>query len=341
MAKVMVTGGCGYIGSHSIVDLLEAGHEVFSVDNYLNSAPEVLGSIRDITSQNVFNVPVDLCDRHLLEEIFISEHPDVIIHFAALKSVPESVAKPLLYYQNNLIGLMNLLDLQQKYKVRDFIFSSSCSVYGNPDTLPVTETTPLAPAESPYAHTKQVSEEIIRNFSNVHTNLRFVFLRYFNPAGAHDSILMGESPASEALNLVPIITETGIGKRPKLTVFGDDYDTRDGTCIRDFIHIMDLARAHTLSLERLLDHKSEELIEVFNLGTGNGISVKEAISSFEKVSQVSLNYEIGPRRPGDVISIYSDYSHAEQILGWRPERNIDDIMETAWKWEKVRSSASA
>ncbi|MDH3651452.1 MAG: UDP-glucose 4-epimerase GalE [Saprospiraceae bacterium] len=338
MAKVLVTGGCGYIGSHCVVDLIHAGHEVTSVDNYMNSSPNVLESIQKITGVLVKNHAVDLCNLPAMDKVFSEVRPNAIIHFAALKSVPESVSKPLLYYRNNLVGVINLLEMQKKFQVKDLIFSSSCSVYGNPSVLPVTEDTPMGIAESPYAHTKQVSEEIMRNFSASHPDFRFIFLRYFNPAGAHDSILMGESPTNEALNLVPVITETAMGKRSQMWIFGDDYDTRDGTCVRDFIHVMDLAAAHTLSLNRMTSTDTTGL-EIFNLGTGRGITVKEAIQSFERISNVTLNYKVGPRREGDVISIYSDYTQAAKLLGWKPQRGIDEIMDTAWKWEQVRSKS--
>ncbi|MCL4128860.1 UNVERIFIED_CONTAM: hypothetical protein GTU68_007645 [Idotea baltica] len=336
MSKILVTGGAGYIGSHTIVDLLEAGFEVVSIDNYVNSAPATYEKIKRISNIDVRHYDVDLCDLHKLETVFSENNFEAIIHFAALKSVGESVEQPLLYYQNNLGGLLNLLQLQAKYDVQNLIFSSSCSVYGNADRLPVTEETPLKEAESPYARTKQIGEEIIQDFLKVNLGHRAVLLRYFNPAGAHVSGLMGESPHNVANNLVPVITETGIGKREQLSVFGSDYPTRDGTCVRDYIHIMDLANAHTRAVKYLSENATNPTT-IINLGSGTGSTVLEAIHSFEKASNASLNYELTDRRPGDVIAVYADYGKAKKLLGWQPKRSIDDIMESAWKWEVTRS----
>jgi len=336
MSKILVTGGAGYIGSHTIVDLLEAGFEVVSVDNYINSSPLTYEKIKRITDVDVAHYDVDLCDIERLDAVFSAHKFEAIIHFAALKSVGESVEKPLLYYQNNLGGLINLLELQAKYDVRHLIFSSSCSVYGNADSLPVTEDTPLKEAESPYARTKQIGEEIIQDFLKVNGDHRAVLLRYFNPAGAHESGLMGESPHNIANNLIPVITETGIGKREKLLVFGSDYPTSDGTCVRDYIHIMDLAAAHTLAVKYLSSNASDPAT-IINLGSGTGSTVLEAIQSFEKASNAPLNYELTDRRPGDVIAVYADYTKANKLLGWQPKRSIDDIMQSAWNWEMTRS----
>lgn len=333
MGKILVTGGAGYIGSHTIVDLIENGYEIISVDNFINSTDESYGGITTITGKEIVHYNIDLCELDALEGIF-QKHDDItgIIHFAALKAVGESVKNPVLYFRNNIVGLINLCDCAMKYEVRHFIFSSSCTVYGNVETLPVTEDTPWQDAESPYGRTKQISEQILQDCFK-HTEISTINLRYFNPAGAHDSILLGESPLNEAQNLVPVITETAIGKREKTVVFGNDYATRDGSCIRDYIHVMDLASAHTKALQYLEEGKNTEKVEVFNLGIGQGVSVLEAIHAFERVSGKELNYEIGPRRPGDVIAIYADYSKAKKELGWEPLRNIDDIMDTAWKWE--------
>lgn len=338
MNKILVTGGTGYIGSHTVVDLLEAGFDVISVDNYINSDAAPLTSIKEITGKEVKNYVVDLCDEKALNQVF-EENPDVtgIIHFAALKSVGDSVADPVLYFRNNLVGLINLVECTLKNNVDNFIFSSSCTVYGNTDELPVTESTPEQAAESPYGRTKQIGEKILMDaFKN--SNTKCIALRYFNPAGAHSSIKLGESPVNKALNLVPVVTETAIGKRDKMTVFGKDYDTRDGSCIRDYIHVMDLADAHTKAIKYLLDSKQTSNFDTYNLGIGNGVSVLEAINAFEKVSGQKLNYSLGDRREGDVIAIYADYSKAKQNFGWTPKYGIEDIMDTAWKWEQARSS---
>lgn len=338
MNKILVTGGCGYIGSHTIVDLMEHSFDVISVDNLHNADESALDGIEKITGKRIKNYVIDLVDLDATKQIF-QENPDIqgIIHFAALKSVGESVEQPLLYFRNNLNGLLNLLDCMTQFEVPNIIFSSSCSVYGNVEKLPVTEDTPWQEAESPYARTKQMGEHIIRDVLRSTPALQSIILRYFNPAGAHPSALIGESPRNVANNLVPVITETAIGKRPETVVFGDDYDTRDGSCIRDYIHIMDLARAHTLSLQYLLQKRNESQIEVFNLGIGEGVSVLEAIHAFEKSTGEKLNYRIGPRRPGDVVAIYANYNRAAQRLGWHPQYNIEAIMQSAWNWEKART----
>ena len=338
MSKILVTGGTGYIGSHTLVDLIEAGFEVISVDNYINSDAKPLESIKEITGIQVKNYAVDLCDAKALKEVF-EENTDIegIIHFAALKSVGDSVADPVLYFRNNLVGLINLIECTLKYKIKNFIFSSSCTVYGNTEELPVTESTPEQEAESPYGRTKQIGEKMLKDAFN-NTNTKCIALRYFNPAGAHSSIKLGESPVNKALNLVPVITETAIGKRDGMTVFGKDYDTRDGSCIRDYIHVMDLADAHTKAVKYLLGNDQLINFDTYNLGIGNGVSVIEAINAFEKVSGQKLNYEMGDRREGDVIAIYADYSKAKNNLGWTPKYGIEDIMDTAWKWEQARSS---
>lgn len=333
MAKILVTGGCGYIGAHTIVDLIENGYDVISADNNSRSNPAILHGVEQITGKKVKNYKVDLCNFDDTHAIF-QENEDIegIIHFAAYKAVGESVEKPLMYFENNLNSLINLLKCVQEFDVPYFVFSSSCTVYGNPDSIPVTESTPIKPAESPYGWSKQMSETIIQEFAK-NSISNSILLRYFNPAGAHPSIAIGEMPLGKPQNLVPAITQTAIGRIPKMTVFGDDYETRDGSCIRDFIHVSDLAHAHTLALQFLEEEKNKTNCEIFNLGTGNGVSVIEAIHAFEKVSGRKLNYEIGSRRPGDVIAIYANNDSAKNVLGWNPVYSLDDIMSTAWKWE--------
>jgi len=338
MSKVLVTGGTGYIGSHTVVDLINNGFEVVTIDNLTNSHDSVLDGVEKITGVRVKNYRTDLVDLAAVLEVF-NEHPDItgVIHFAAFKAVGESVDKPLAYFRNNLVGLMNLLSCMETFSIPNLIFSSSCSVYGNAEELPVTEDTPFQEAESPYARTKQMGEDIIRDFAKVHPDNKTILLRYFNPSGAHESAIIGESPSNPASNLVPVITETAIGKRASMTVFGDDYDTRDGSCIRDYIHVMDLANAHTKALQYLLAEKNKTNCEVFNLGIGAGVSVLEAIQAFEKVSGKKLNYQIGPRRPGDVIAIYANNEKSERELEWKPKRDINVIMQSAWDWELARS----
>ena len=335
--KVLVTGGAGYIGSHTIVQLINYGYEVVSVANYINSDPIAYAQINEITGVDISYYNVDLCDYNELKKI-IAIHPDIqgIIHFAALKSVGESVEKPTLYFENNLLGLINVLKVAEEFKVNNFIFSSSCTVYGIPEMSPVTEDFPLQPAESPYGRTKQMGEEIIRDTLKSN-DMQAILLRYFNPAGAHPSGKMGESPINAAANLVPAITETAIGKRGKLIVNGNDYNTLDGSCVRDYIHVMDLAEAHVMAMTYLLNSKQKVKIDVFNLGSGQGATVLEVIKAFEEASGLNLNYKIGPRRPGDVPAIYSNYHKAESILGWKPKYTIDDIMKTAWDWERERN----
>jgi UDP-glucose 4-epimerase len=334
MAKILVTGGCGYIGSHTIVDLVENGFDVISVDNISRSNPRIFEGIERITGEKIKNYKVDLCNFDDTFAIF-QENEDIqgIIHFAAYKMVSESVEKPLMYFENNLNSLINLLKCVQEFSIPYFVFSSSCTVYGNPNEIPVTETTPPKPAESPYGYTKQMGEQIINEFAKS-AGTHCILLRYFNPAGAHPSIMIGEMPIGRPQNLIPAITQTAIGKQDKMYVFGNDYDTRDGSCIRDFIHVCDIAHAHTLALEYLQNQKSAALCEVFNLGTGNGLTVLEAIHSFERISGMKLNYEIGPRRTGDVIAIYANNDLAKTKLGWRPNYSLDDMMQTAWEWEQ-------
>ncbi len=337
MAKILVTGGCGYIGSHTIADLIDHGFEVVCVDNLCNSSEAALAGIYELTGIRIQNYPINLVDLEATRKIFL-DHPDItgIIHFAALKLVGESVEKPLLYFHNNINSLLSILQCMDEFGVGNLIFSSSCSVYGNATALPVTEDTPLQEAESPYARTKQIGENIIRDYLNNRQDQKSILLRYFNPAGAHESNLIGESPTVPPSNLVPVITETAIGKREKVIIFGEDYDTRDGSCIRDYIHVMDLANAHTKALQYLLKNQNTDNCEVFNLGIGEGVSVLEAVNAFLEATGQALNYEIGPRRPGDVVAIYADYTKAAKLLHWQPDRNIHDIMKTAWEWEKKR-----
>ena len=335
MQKILVTGGCGYIGSHTIVDLIANGFEVICVDNNVRSSPRILEGAEKITGKKIKNYKVDLCNYDDTFAIF-QENENIagIIHFAAYKAVGESVEHPLMYFENNLLSLINLLKCVQEFEIPHFVFSSSCTVYGNPDEIPVTELTPPKPAESPYGYTKQMGEQIINEFSKATTHTKSILLRYFNPVGAHPSILIGEMPIGRPANLVPAITQTAIGKLPQMTVYGDDYPTRDGSCIRDFIHVCDIAHAHTLAVQYMLDKKITKNAEVYNLGTGNGVTVLEAIRAFEKVSGVKLNYQIGPRRPGDVIAIYANNDLARKQLGWKTGYSLEEMMATAWKWEQ-------
>lgn len=334
MSKILVTGGCGYIGSHTIVDLIENGFEVICVDDNSRSTPSLLEGIKLITGVAIKNYKVDLCNFDDTFAIF-QENTDIkgIIHFAAFKAVGESVQNPLIYYNNNLFSLINILKCAREFSVPNFIFSSSCTVYGSPDEIPVTENTPLKPAESPYGATKQMGEIIVQDVINASKTMQCVLLRYFNPVGAHPSGLIGELPLGKPENLVPAITQTAIGKIHQLIVHGDDYPTRDGSCIRDYIHVSDIAYAHTLSLKHLIDNRNNDKCEIFNLGSGNGVSVLEAIRAFEKVSGKKLNYKIGPRRSGDVIAIYADNKLSKEKLQWSLKYDLDQMMATAWKWE--------
>lgn len=337
MSKILVTGGCGYIGSHTIVDLIENGFDVISIDDYSRSTDCLLNGIQRITGKKIKNYHVDLKNFDDTLAVF-QENDDIagVIHFAAYKAVGESVIEPLMYYENNMFSLTNLLKCVKEFKVPYFVFSSSCTVYGNPDEIPVTENTPEKNAESPYGATKQMGERIVKDFAAQSTTA-CILLRYFNPVGAHPSIQIGELPLGKPANLVPAITQTAIGKLPRMQVFGVDYPTRDGSCVRDYIHVSDIANAHTLSIQYLIDKKNSSKCEVFNLGSGNGVTVLEAIKAFEKVSGVKLNYVMGPRRPGDVISVYANNDHAVKTLGWNIRYNLDEMMETAWKWElKIR-----
>lgn len=333
MSKILVTGGCGYIGSHTIVDLIENGFEVVSVDDNSRSYLSAIDGIEKITGKKIKNYVVDLKRYEATEQIF-EENKDIlgIIHFAAYKAVGESVENPVSYFENNMFGLINLLKCVEKYEVPYFVFSSSCTVYGNPDAIPVTEKTPTKRAESPYGATKQMGEQMIDDLSKFKP-VTSILLRYFNPVGAHPTTLLGEQPIGKPLNLVPVITQTAIGKLPMMKVYGFDYPTRDGSCVRDYIHVCDIAHAHTLALQYLIAKKNETKCDVFNLGSGNGVTVLEAIKAFEAVSGTQLNYELGPRRGGDVVAIYADNKHAVEKLGWEVKFGIEEMMRTAWNWE--------
>lgn len=336
MSKILVTGGLGFIGSHTVVELQNEGFEVVIIDNLSNSSIEVLDGITAITGKKPIFEELDLRDKSSVQQFF-KTHSDVegVIHFAASKAVGESVENPLLYYENNINTLVYVLQELNKLQVANFIFSSSCTVYGQADELPITENAPVKPAESPYGNTKQIGEEIIKDSCKVNANLKAIALRYFNPIGSHESALIGELPIGVPQNLVPFITQTAVGLREQLSVFGDDYPTEDGTCIRDYIHVVDLAKAHVVALQRLLSNKNEDTYEVFNLGTGTGSSVLEVISAFERVSGKTLNYKIAPRRAGDVIAAYAHTQKANEVLGWKSELTLDDAMRSAWKWEQA------
>ena len=336
--KILVTGGLGFIGSHTVVELQNQGFEVVIVDNLSNSSEEVLKGIVAITSKNPLFEKLDLRDKEKVQDFF-KRHQDIsgVIHFAASKAVGESVGNPLLYYENNINSLVYLLQELQKLPEANFIFSSSCTVYGQAEKMPITEDASIQPAMSPYGNTKQIGEEIITDTTKV-TNINAILLRYFNPIGAHPSAEIGELPLGVPQNLVPFITQTGLGLRAELSVYGDDYPTPDGTAVRDYIHVVDLAKAHVIAVKRLLDKKNLDKVEIFNLGTGTGSSVLEVIQSFEKVSGQKLPYKIVPRREGDVTSAYANTDKANNVLGWKAESTLDEAMESAWKWEqKVRS----
>ena len=334
--KILVTGGTGYIGSHTTVELIEQGFEPIIIDNLYNSEAIVVDRIQKITGVKPHLEVFDLCDREKLDR-FIQKNNDIlaVIHFAAYKAVGESVHKPLEYYRNNLLSLINLLDVMKRHGIPSLVFSSSCTVYGQPEKLPVTEDAPLQPATSPYGNTKQIGESIIRDTTVSDKNLKAISLRYFNPIGAHPSALIGELPRGVPENLVPFLTQTGYGIREELKVFGDDYNTPDGSCIRDYLHVVDLAKAHVIAIKRLIEGKSKTNYEVFNLGTGKGVSVLEAIKSFERVSGIKLKYKIVGRRAGDIEKIWANPSYANKELGWKTLSSLDEAMKTAWDWEKM------
>jgi UDP-glucose 4-epimerase len=334
MSKILVTGGTGYIGSHTVVELQQHGYEVVIIDNLANSRKIIIDQITRITGIKPAFYQFDLCDREALSDLF-RQNIDIegVIHFAAYKAVGESSEFPLKYYHNNLISLINLLDVMNENGCNNLVFSSSCTVYGQPDVLPVSEEAPIKKAMSPYGNTKQISEEIIFDQSQT-SSLKTIALRYFNPIGSHESALIGELPIGVPNNLIPFVTQTAIGKRALLKVFGDDYDTHDGTAIRDYIHVVDLAKAHVVALERLSGNKTESSFEIFNLGTGNGNSVLDVILTFEKVNQVKVNYEIVGRRAGDVEKVWADTKKANEVLGWKTQLGLDVAMKSAWEWEK-------
>lgn len=336
--KILVTGGLGFIGSHTVVELQNEGFEVVIIDNLSNSTETVLKGIFSITGKLPLFEKIDLREKKLVQDFF-KKHSDIsgVVHFAASKAVGESVENPLLYYENNLNPLIYILqELQQKEKA-NFIFSSSCTVYGQAEKMPITENAPIQPANSPYGNTKQIGEEIIEDVAKV-SNVNAILLRYFNPIGAHPSAEIGELPNGVPQNLVPFITQTGIGLRKELSVFGSDYPTTDGTCIRDYIHVVDLAKAHVIALKRLIESKNESKVETFNIGTGTGSTVLEVIKSFEKVSGQKLPYKLVDRREGDVIEAFAYTEKANAILGWKAESTLDEAVESAWKWEKkIRS----
>ncbi|MFG6686668.1 UDP-glucose 4-epimerase GalE [Mariniflexile sp. HNIBRBA6329] len=340
MDKILVTGGLGFIGSHTVVELQNEGYEVVVIDDLSNSSINVLDGIAAITGKKPLFEKLDLKEKAGVEAFF-AKHNDIkgVIHFAASKAVGESVQEPLLYYENNISTLVYILKELKKLPEASFIFSSSCTVYGQADELPITENAQVKQAESPYGNTKQIGEEIISDTCKVTPNMKAIALRYFNPVGAHESVNIGELPIGVPQNLVPFITQTAIGLREQLSIFGDDYPTPDGTCIRDYIHVVDLAKAHVIALKRLLENKNKANYETFNLGTGKGSSVLEVVKSFEKVSGKKLNYKIVGRREGDIISAYADTTKANDELGWKTKLSLDDAMRSAWKWEqKVRGN---
>ncbi|MFN7013966.1 MAG: UDP-glucose 4-epimerase GalE [Bacteroidia bacterium] len=336
MQTVIVTGGAGYIGSHTIIELLEnTNYHVVSVDNYANSTPDTYQRINDIVKRDFEFADIDLCDKEKVFKLFEKYNNIIgVIHFAAFKSVPESVANPYKYYHNNINSQLNVLEACLNFGVNNFIFSSSCSVYGDIDTLPVSEKTSLNKAESPYAYTKQIGEQMLKDYSKTFPQLQGIALRYFNPVGAHLSGLIGENPINKPTNIVPVITKTAIGQFTEVTVFGNDYNTRDGSCIRDYVHVSDIANAHVLALNYLMDKKQKSNFTIFNLGAGKGVSVLEAIAAFEKVSGKKLKYKIGERRVGDVAAIYSDCTFTEKELGWKAKYTLEQMMQSAWEWEK-------
>lgn len=335
MKQILVTGGTGYIGSHTVVELQNSGFEVIIIDNLSNSSVDVIDGIEKISGIRPTFEQFDLIDREKVDAFF-EKYPKIeaIVHFAASKAVGESVEKPLLYYRNNLVSMINILDCQLKYGVSNIVFSSSCTVYGQPDVLPVTENTPRKDAESPYGNTKRVNEDILRDCIAANPQIKGIALRYFNPVGAHPSGLIGELPLGIPANLIPFVTQTAAGLRNELKVFGDDYNTIDGSAVRDYINVVDLAKAHVIAVNRLLEHKNKAGYEIFNLGTGNGVSVLEIVNAFEKATKVKLNYKIVPRRAGDIEKIWADTTYANEELGWKAEKGLEETLLSSWNWEK-------
>lgn len=333
-SRVLVTGGAGYIGSHTAVELIEAGYEVVIVDNLSNSDRSSLEGIRKITGTEPIFIEADCCDREAMRRVFESYEFDSVIHFAAYKAVGESVAEPVKYYRNNLDSFLTVLELMKEFGRHNILFSSSATVYGDADTLPVTELTPRKPATSPYGNTKQMAEDILRDTVLVSEGLNGIALRYFNPIGAHPSALIGELPRGVPNNLVPYITQTAAGIRECLSIFGDDYDTPDGSCLRDYIDVVDLARAHVVAIKRMVEGKSKERYEIFNIGTGRPVSVFELVRGFEQANNLKLNYRVAPRRAGDVTAVWADTTLANEELGWRAERELQETLRAAWAWEQ-------
>lgn len=331
---VLVSGGAGYIGTHTAVELIEAGYDVVIIDNLSNSEREAVEGVKKITGKDVVFEIVDTCDKQQLRKVFEKYAFDTVIHFAAYKAVGESMDQPLKYYQNNLVSFMNIVELMKEFDRPNILFSSSATVYGEADTLPVTEQTPRQPATSPYGNTKQIAEDILRDCCRAYSGLRGIALRYFNPVGAHPSAVIGELPRGVPNNLVPFITQTAAGIRKELSVFGNDYGTPDGTCLRDYIDIVDLARAHVAAVNRMTGEKMAEKYEIFNVGTGRPVSVLELVTTFEKANNLKLPYKIVGRRQGDVPAVWADTTLANKELGWKAERNLDDTMRAAWSWEK-------
>lgn len=333
--RILVTGGTGFIGSHTVVELQNSGYDVVIIDNLSNSSADVVDGIEKITGIRPDFEQLDCLDYEGLDKVF-AKYGNIksIIHFAASKAVGESVQKPLLYYRNNLVSLINLLELMPKYGVKGIVFSSSCTVYGQPDVLPVTENAPIKVAESPYGNTKQINEEIIRDTIKSGSPIQAILLRYFNPIGAHPTAIIGEMPNGVPQNLIPFLTQTAIGIREKLSVFGDDYNTPDGSCIRDYINVVDLAKAHVVAIDRILQDKQDEQVEVFNIGTGRGLSVLELIHAFEESTGVKLNYQIVGRRAGDIEQVWANPDKANNVLGWKAESTIEDTLRSAWKWQQ-------
>ena len=333
--RILVTGGTGYIGSHTVVELQNSGYEVIIIDNLSNSSADVVDNIEKVSGIRPAFEKLDCLDFAGLDAVFAKyKGIKAIIHFAASKAVGESVEKPLLYYRNNLVSLINLLELMPKHGVEGIVFSSSCTVYGQPDELPVTEKAPIKKAESPYGNTKQINEEIIRDTVASGAPINAILLRYFNPIGAHPTALLGELPNGVPQNLIPYLTQTAMGIREKLSVFGDDYDTPDGSCIRDYINVVDLAKAHVIAMDRMLENKSDEHIEIFNLGTGNGVSVLELINTFEQTTGVKVPHKIVGRREGDIEKVWANPEHANKVLGWTAKETLADTLQSAWNWQK-------
>ena len=333
-SRVLVTGGAGYIGSHTAVELINAGYEVIIVDNLSNSDRSSLEGIRKITGCEPLFVEADCCDKEAMRRVFEQNEFDSVIHFAAYKAVGESVAEPAKYYRNNLDSFLTVLELMREFGRSNILFSSSATVYGDADTLPVTELTPRKPATSPYGNTKQMAEDILRDMVAANEGLKGIALRYFNPIGAHPSALIGELPRGVPNNLVPYITQTAAGVRECLSIFGDDYDTPDGSCLRDYIDVVDLARAHVVAIERMISLKSKERYEIFNIGTGRPVSVFELVRGFEEANDLKLNYKVAPRRAGDVTAVWADTTLANKELGWCAERELSDTLRAAWAWEQ-------